>query len=74
MELDPSCGAAYMVLGEALNQMAESDQAIEALENATRLHPENARAYWAMGIAYDRKGNPDRAAEMYRMSRDVGGR
>ena len=54
--------------------MAESDQALEALETATRIQPENSRAYWAMGIAYDRKGKPDRAAEMYRMSREVGGR
>ncbi len=60
-----------MVLGEALNQMAESDAAIEVLEQAARIAPENGRAYYAMGIAYDRKGNPERAAEMYRLSRDV---
>jgi Flp pilus assembly protein TadD len=54
--------------------MAESDQAIEALENATRILPENSRAYYAMGIAYDRKGKPERAAEMYRMSREVAAR
>jgi len=27
-----------------------------------------------MGIAYDRKGNPERAAEMYRLSREMAAR
>ncbi|MBD0321056.1 MAG: tetratricopeptide repeat protein, partial [Gemmatimonadetes bacterium] len=47
-----------------------SDAAIEALEEVARLQPDNSRAYYAMGIAYDRKGNPERAAEMYRLSRE----
>ena len=38
---------------------------------AVQLSPENGKAYYAMGIAYDRKGNHDRAAEMYRLSREV---
>ena len=71
MEMDPDHGAAFLVLGEALNQMAESDAALEALEEAVRLVPESGKAYYAMGIAYDRKGNHDRAAEMYRLSREV---
>jgi tetratricopeptide (TPR) repeat protein len=71
VELDPDHSAAYLALGEALNQMAESDAAIDALEAAIRLAPENGKAYYAMGIAYDRKGNHDRAAEMYRLSREV---
>jgi tetratricopeptide (TPR) repeat protein len=74
VELDPDLGAAYVLLGEALNQMAESDAAIEVLEAAVRIQPESSKAYYAMGIAYDRKGNPERAAEMYRLSREVGAR
>jgi Flp pilus assembly protein TadD len=72
-ELEPSA-AGYLVLGEALNQMAEPDAAIEALEHAARLQPDNGRAFYAMGIAYDRKGQFDRAAEMYRLSREAGAR
>lgn len=70
VELEPAHAGAFLLLGEALNQMAQSDQAIEALEQATRIQP-NAKAYYAMGIAYDRKGLPDRAAEMYRLSREL---
>lgn len=73
VELDPESATAYVVLGEALNQMADSDAAIEALQEAVRLQPAS-RAYYAMGIAYDRKGNFDRAAEMYRLSREVANR
>jgi Flp pilus assembly protein TadD len=70
IELDRSNVAAHVVLGEALNQLAESDAAIQVLEEALRLQP-SAKAYYAMGIALDRKGSFDRAAEMYRLSRDV---
>lgn len=71
VELDPRLAAAYLVLGEALNQMADSDAAIEALEQAVRIQPDNSRPFYAMGIAFDRKGMPDRAAEMYRRSRET---
>ncbi len=53
---------------------ADSDGALEVLETAVRIVPENSKAYYAMGIAYDRKGNPDRAAEMYRLSREIAAR
>lgn len=73
IELNPSAPA-YLTLGEALNQMSEPDAAIQALEHAVRLQPENGKAFYAMGIAYDRKGQSDRAAEMYRLSREAGAR
>lgn len=72
-ELDAS-PAVYLVLGEALNQTSDPDAAIQALEEAVRLQPGNGRAFYAMGIAYDRKGQHERAAEMYRLSREAGGR
>ena len=62
-----------MILGEALNQMADATGAGGA-GDAVRIAPESTKAYYAMGIAYDRKGNPERAAEMYRLSREVGPR
>ena len=41
---------------------------------AIEILPESGKAFYALGIAYDRKGQHDRAAEMYRRSREVGGR
>jgi tetratricopeptide (TPR) repeat protein len=73
VELDPSCTQAYLLLGESHNQLGESDDAIAALEQVIRAAP-HARAFYALGIAYDRKGQPERAAEMYRHSREVAGR
>jgi tetratricopeptide (TPR) repeat protein len=70
VELEPRCAPAYVALGEALNQMNEPGAAIEALEQALRLEP-SARAYYALGIAFDRQGEPERAGEMYRRSHEV---
>ena len=39
VDLDPDHGAAFLVLGEALNQMAESDAAIDALESSISTFP-----------------------------------
>ena len=73
-ELDRDHVPAAVTLGEALNHTGESEAAVEALEHAIALQPDNSRAFYALGIAYDRKGQPERAAEMYRRSREVGGR
>lgn len=72
-ELDPDCSQAFLLLGEALNQMGKPDAAIEVLERVT--HTEvGSRALYALGIAYDRKGEPERASEMYRQSRELSAR
>ncbi|CAN5293223.1 hypothetical protein BH20GEM2_BH20GEM2_11970 [soil metagenome] len=70
-ELDGNA-AGYLLLGEALNQIAEPDQAIEALERGLALSPDNGRTLYALGIAYDRKNQFERAAEMYRLAREAG--
>jgi tetratricopeptide (TPR) repeat protein len=70
VELDPACIKAYLLLGESHNQLNEPDDAIAALEQVVRAES-NPRAYYALGIAYDRKGQPERAAEMYRRSREL---
>lgn len=73
VDLDPNCIKAYLLLGESHNQLNEPDDAIAALEQVVRAES-NPRAFYALGIAYDRKGQPERAAEMYRRSRELTGR
>jgi tetratricopeptide (TPR) repeat protein len=73
LELDPECMPAHLLLGEALNQMGEPQAAIESLENAIRIEP-TAKAFYALGIAHDRAGQPERAGQMYRRSRELNGR
>jgi Flp pilus assembly protein TadD len=47
------------------------DEAIEALERAVELTPRNPRAYYTLGILFDKKRLPSKAAVMYRKSREL---
>jgi tetratricopeptide (TPR) repeat protein len=69
IELDPESPAAYVYLGESFNYLARWEEALDALRTAVELKP-STRAYYVMGIVYDRLQQPDRAAEMYRRSRE----
>jgi Flp pilus assembly protein TadD len=48
------------------------DEALDMLLRATQLQPDNARAYYVMGILYDKKSRAQEAAAMYRKAREVG--
>jgi Flp pilus assembly protein TadD len=41
------------------------DGAIAALEKSIAIQPEDGRAYYVLGIAYDKKGVKDKAREAY---------
>jgi Flp pilus assembly protein TadD len=47
------------------------DEALDMLLRATQLQPANARAYYVMGILYDKKSRPQEAAAMYRKAREA---
>jgi Flp pilus assembly protein TadD len=47
------------------------DDAITAFERAIALEPENGRAYYHLGIAYDKKGASEEAREAYRRSEEL---
>ena len=70
---DPENAAAHFYRGEALNRLGHVDEALEALERASRLQPRNARIYYLMGILYDRKHLPAEAGAMYRRARELSG-
>ena len=73
-EQDPEHGPAHVYRGEALNRLGRVDEALDTLERASRLQPDNPRIYYVMGVLYDRKHLPAEAAVMYRRSREVEGR
>jgi len=50
--LAPSQSGAHEVRGEALRRLDENDQAIEALRNALRLDPRNARAHNRVAVIW----------------------
>ncbi len=70
-ERDENHAAAFFYRGEALNRLSRVDEALEALTRATQLQPRNARAYYTMGILYDKKHLPEQAEAMYRKSREM---
>jgi Flp pilus assembly protein TadD len=74
VELDPTRGAAYFYLGEALNHIDDLYGAMAAYQRAAELMPDHPRALYGLGIVYDRLGRPDDAARMYRKSREIGRR
>lgn len=72
IELDPEQGAgAYLYRGEALNQLGRVDDALTMLERAVEVEPRNAKAYYTMGILYDRKHMREQAEAMYRKAREL---
>ncbi len=71
IELDDD-GDSYFYRGEALNQLGRLDEALAMMERAVQYQPRNPRAYYLMGILYDRKHLRQEATTMYRKAREVG--
>lgn len=70
-EKDDAHLQAHIYRGEALNRLGRVEQAIDVLERVVQLQPDNAKAYYTLGILFDRKHMKDEAARMYRKSREV---
>jgi Flp pilus assembly protein TadD len=68
---DPDHGTALYYRGEALNLLGRVDEAIEVLSRAVELVPGNPRAYHTLGVLFDKKRLPERAASMYRKAREL---
>ena len=54
-----------------MNRLGRYDEAMAALEHATVVQPTNPKAYYTLGILYDRKHLPEEAALMYRKAREL---
>lgn len=70
---DPEHGPAHLYRGEALNRLGRVDEALEMLGRVAELQPDNYRAYYLMGILFDRKSLREAAAAMYRKARELQG-
>ena len=67
------CDAArgHYYLGICLNQLDRIDEAQAAFEETVAADPAFDRGWYQLGIVWDRKGDVDRAREMYRQARQV---
>ena len=70
-ERDEGNATAHFYRGEALNRLGRVDEALDAMKTVTRLDPGNSRAFYTMGILYDKKHLPTEAAAMYRRAREL---
>jgi tetratricopeptide (TPR) repeat protein len=61
-------GPRALVQGDELLREGKPAQAIETLTSATRLMPEEPRAWNLLGLAYHRSGQPAFAAQAYRQA------
>ncbi len=67
----PDDGLPLFYKGEALNRLGKVEEAIEALERVTELVPGNPKAYYTLGVLFDKKNLPEKAAVMYRKARKL---
>jgi len=70
-ERAPDHETAFFYRGEALNLLGRYDEALDALEQSVALQPYNAKAYYTLGILFDRKHLSEEAALMYRKAREL---
>jgi len=71
---DRQSGPAFYYRGEALNRLNRYDEAVQALEHAATLMPNDPKPVYTLGHLYDRRHQPEEAAEMYRRARRLQGR
>ncbi len=62
---DPSCGEAWLELGNLQVQSGDYPSAIPLYTNAVDASPQLTEAWYRLGIAYDRTGRLDKAREAF---------
>ena len=68
-KLDPGFGDAFVGLGGCLVSTKRFSEAIQPLENAVQLQPENPAAHYLLAIAYDRTGRKQDSAKEFSIQR-----
>ncbi|HXY50638.1 MAG TPA: tetratricopeptide repeat protein [Terriglobales bacterium] len=68
-KLDPGFGDAFVGLGGCLVSTKRFSEAIQPLENAVQLQPENPSAHYLLAIAYDRTGRKQDSAKEFSIQR-----
>src|SRR5271157_546596 len=65
LEAEPANWNLWCDLGLARVRLEENGAAIEAFEHARKLAPQEALAYFGLGLVYMKKGDADKALEAY---------
>jgi tetratricopeptide (TPR) repeat protein len=70
-QLDPGFGDAFIGLGGSLVSVKRFSDAVQPLENAVKLQPENPAAHYLLAIAYDRTGRKEEGAKEFAIQRQL---
>lgn len=70
--MDPKDSVAYQYLGAIYGKAAEYDKAILSFDKAIEIDPKLSDAIIDRGVAYEKKGDLDRAASDYRAAMELG--
>jgi tetratricopeptide (TPR) repeat protein len=65
--IDSKCGEAYLQLGIISAAQHYLDKAINFYTKAIEANPQLADAYYRMGVAYDRIGQPAKAKQEFQL-------
>lgn len=73
LELAPGLLGAYATLGHLYGTTGKNDDALDTLQKALAVNPEDVVVLMLTGIAYEQKGDFSNAKQAYRKVLDVGG-
>ena len=62
--MDSESAKAWEILGQALFKLGEFEEALEALEKAAALNPNDSLLLHFLGACHEKLGNPDQAKAM----------
>ena len=71
VRIDPKCSDAYLQLGVLQATRREYQKAIAFYSKAIEANPQFSEAHYRLGIAYDRVGEKEKAAEQLRLHGEI---
>jgi tetratricopeptide (TPR) repeat protein len=65
--IDPKCADAYLQLGILASSQHETEKAIGYYTRAIEAQPQLGEAHYRLGVAYDRRGQPEKASQEFQL-------
>ena len=71
IQADPRCSSAYLQLGNLRAAKKDYSTAVEYYRKAIDADPQMSEAHYRLGVAYDRLGKKDEAAQQFKLHDDI---
>ena len=71
MAIDPKCSDAYLQLGVLSFSQHQPEKAIGFYTKAIQSDPQLGEAHYRLGVAYDRIGSPEKAAQEFKLHDEI---